>query len=233
MVFATSNRVGLLHPTPDRDSPRFKNKSAKVYETPWLGLNIPAMRVEPLEEFPLLTAASLSPVTVAFLPFVPTLCEQKGTSEDVASTPSSTEVLRAPWEFDFKALLRKQVRNHQRLLPDAVVLSFHGLGSPSRPDRRVLVSKQATTHNRRSGCDTVSKSPGRLPCDSVPERRSRSRLPSFKAKHRNAEQWSSRKKPRFHSLHAETYKFGLRLCETGVHEFSQRTEESHGPSWGL
>jgi hypothetical protein len=40
-------------------------------------MNVPAMRVEPLEEFPLVAAVSLSPTTVAFLTFIPTLCEQK------------------------------------------------------------------------------------------------------------------------------------------------------------
>jgi hypothetical protein len=76
MVYAPKNRVGLLHPTPDRDPSRFVNKTANMDEPSWLCLNVPAMRVEPLEEFPFPAAASLSPVTVAFLPFVPAPCEQ-------------------------------------------------------------------------------------------------------------------------------------------------------------
>jgi len=180
MVFAPSNRVGLLHPTPDRDPPRFENKPANMNEPYGLCLNLPAMRVEPLEEFPLLTAASLSPVTVAFMLLVPAPCEQGGNFVK-SCVDIDTPRWPTPWEFSFKALLRKQVRNHQPLLPAAVVLSFHGLCSPSRPDRREPVAKLAATHKDRSPCDTVPKSPGRLPCDSVPERRSHHRLTELRS----------------------------------------------------
>jgi hypothetical protein len=40
--------------------------------------SLPAMRVGPLEECHSFAAVSLSPVTVTFLPFVPTPCEQGG-----------------------------------------------------------------------------------------------------------------------------------------------------------
>lgn len=76
MVFAPTNRVGLLHPTPDRDPPRFVNTPANMNEPSWLCVNLPAMRVVPPEEFPLIAAVLLSPATVAFLTFHPALCEQ-------------------------------------------------------------------------------------------------------------------------------------------------------------